>query len=259
MAASIEPIATRQVGDLRVQIWDSNMDLSTHAAGDLARIIVDSIAVRGYASIVIATGNSQLIFMDALRRRDDIVWDRVYVFHMDEYLSLPEEHPASFRHYIHRHLTDVVQPHTFFGIMADALDVDAELQRYTHLLAEYPLDATIMGIGENGHLAFNDPPADFYTDKRIQRVDLDEACRRQQFGEGHFPTLDAVPRRALSLTVPALLSAREVLVVVPEQRKAAAVKAALEGPISPNCPASILQRQPHARLYLDRESSSLLG
>ncbi len=258
MAASTEPIATRQVGDLRVMIFDSGADLGARAAGDLAPIIAESIAARGYASVIVATGNSQLQFMEALRGLDEIEWDKVYVFHMDEYPGLSEDHPASFRHYIRRNLTDVVQPRAFFGIHADASDVDGELRHYAELLKTYPPDVTVMGIGENGHLAFNDPPADFYTEKTIQRVSLDEACRRQQADEGHFPTLEDVPKQAFSLTIPALLAAREVLVVVPERRKAQAVKAALEGPVTPDCPASILQRQPHARLYLDRESASLL-
>src|SRR3954454_17253744 len=161
---------------------------------------------------------------------------------------MDESHPASFRRYIRDNLTDIVHPRAFFGIEGDAPDVDAELQRYAALLAQYPPDATVMGIGENGHLAFNDPPADFETDEVIRWVELDEACRLQQAGEGHFPTLDDVPSRALSLTIPALLRSRDVLVVVPERRKAPAVKAALEGPVTPNGPASILQRQPHARL-----------
>lgn len=258
MTASVQPITTLRVGELRVLVFDNAVALGARVAADLAPILTTSIAARGYASLVVATGNSQRTFMEALRRRDDIAWDKVYVFHMDEYMGLSREHPASFRHSIRQHLTDVVQPRAFFEVAADAADVNAELQRYTQLLAQYPLDATVMGIGENGHLAFNDPPADFSTDMTIHVVVLDEACRRQQVGEGHFPSLNAVPQRALSLTIPALLSAREVLVVVPERRKATAVRAALEGPISPDCPASILQRQSHARLYLDRASSSLL-
>ena len=259
MVSSPQPIATRQVDELRVLIFDNGADLGARAAADLAPILAESIAARGYASLVVATGNSQLQFMEALRARDDVAWNNVYVFHMDEYPGLGTDHPASFRRYIRQNLTDVVRPRAFFGIEADGSDLDAELHRYTDLLKQYPPDVTVMGIGENGHLAFNDPPADFHTAKTIQWVDLDEQCRRQQLGEGHFPTLEDVPKRALSLTIPALLAAREVLVIVPERRKAQAVKAALEGPVTPDCPASILQRQPHARLYLDRESSSLLA
>jgi glucosamine-6-phosphate deaminase len=141
----------------------------------------------------------------------------------------------------------------------EAPDVEAELARYAALLKQYPPDACVLGIGENGHLAFNDPPADFYTYAVIHVVTLDEKCRLQQVGEGHFAGLDDVPRQALSLTVPALLAAKRVLAVVPEARKAEAVKAAFEGPVTPQCPASILRTQPHVTVYLDTESAALLS
>src|SRR4051812_49226815 len=182
MITTTEPIATRRAEDLDVLIFDNGADLGARAAADLAPLIGAAIAARGYASIIVATGNSQLQFMAALRERNDIAWDRVYVFHMDEYPGMDENHPASFRRYIRENLTDIVHPRAFFGIVGDAADVDTELQRYTALLAQYPPDATVMGIGENGHLAFNDPPADFETDQVIRWVELDEACRRQQSG-----------------------------------------------------------------------------
>jgi glucosamine-6-phosphate deaminase len=241
-----------------VQIFDTPAALGARAAEDLASIIRESVALHGMASIVVATGNSQLEFMAALRRQEGVEWRKVLVFHMDEYLGMSEQHPASFRRYIREQLTDVVQPRSFFGIVGDSEDLPGELRRYTRLLKEYPPDACVMGIGENGHLAFNDPPADFSAADTIRVVWLDSACRMQQVHEGHFAALEQVPEKALSLTIPALLSARHLLVVVPERRKAAAVKTALEGPVTPDCPASILQLQSHARLYLDRESSSLL-
>ncbi len=253
-----QPAGSRRYGRLSVQVFDTAADLGTKAAEDLAAILRDAIARRGLASVVVATGNSQLEFMAAMRRRQDVEWGKVMVFHMDEYLGMSERHPASFRRYIRERLTDSVRPRVFFGIVGDTQDVAGELRRYTGLLKEYPPDGCVMGIGENGHLAFNDPPADFETSETIHVVQLDEACRRQQVGEGHFAGLDDVPTQALSLTVPALMSARRLLVVVPEGRKAEAVKAALEGPVTPLCPASMLQRQSHARLYLDRESASLL-
>jgi glucosamine-6-phosphate deaminase len=245
-------------GELEVRIYNNSDDLGAAAAADLAAILADSIAARGAASIILATGNSQLKFMEALRGRQDVAWNRVRIFHMDEYLGMAEDHPASFHRHLREHLIDHVDPLTFYGLAGDAPDVQAELRRYAGLLRQHPPDACVMGIGENGHLAFNDPPADFATREAIHLVNLDEACRRQQVGEGHFPTVDDVPTQALSLTVPALLAARHLLVVVPEERKAPAVRAALEGPVTPDCPASILQRQPHALLYLDWESSSLL-
>lgn len=255
---STDPVRREQYDLLEVRIYDSNTGLGHSAAADLAAILRQAIAARGVASIIVATGNSQLEFMRALRQRDDIEWGKVHLFHMDEYLGMSEEHPASFRRYLRQNLADHVQPLAFHGMDGDAPDAKAEMARYAGLLEQYPADAVVMGIGENGHLAFNDPPADFATKKTVHIVDLDEACRRQQLGEGWFPTLDDVPTQALSLTVPALLAPPRLLVVVPEERKAPAVRATLEGPITPDCPASILQRQPHAVLYLDEGSASLL-
>jgi glucosamine-6-phosphate deaminase len=253
-----QAIATRQYDALRAHIFEDGDALAARAVEDLAPILDASIAERGYASIVLATGNSQLRFMEHLRQRQGIAWSHVMVFHMDEYLGMPQEHPASFRRFIREQLVDVVCPRAFFGVRGDAPDVEAELQRYGELIERYPPAATVLGIGENGHLAFNDPPADFTTNRMIHIVELDEACRWQQVGEGHFATLEDVPRQALSLTIPALLTSRHVLAIVPERRKAVAVKTALEGPIAPECPASILRRQAHAQLYLDRESATLL-
>jgi glucosamine-6-phosphate deaminase len=248
----------RSYGQLQVYVFSDGADLAAKAAEDLASIIAGSVGKRGLASIIVATGNSQLQFMAALRQRSDIEWGKVVVLHMDEYLGMSERHPASFRRYIRHNLTDWVHPRDFFGIRGDARDVEAELRRYADLLRQYSPDGCVMGIGENGHLAFNDPPADFGTDAVIRVAELDAACRQQQVGEGHFAGVDRVPRRAITLTVPALLAASHLLIVAPELRKAAAVKAALEGPVAPACPASILRRQPHARLYLDSGSSSLL-
>ena len=248
----------RRYGEMPVRMYESSEELGRAAARDLARILTTSVAQRGEGAVILATGNSQLALMRTLRALPDIPWDRITVFHMDEYLGMSEEHPASFRRYIRAHLVDHVHPRAFEGIAGDTADVERELERYAALLEEHRPVATVLGIGENGHLAFNDPPADFSTDKVIHVVTLDEACRRQQTGEGHFPTLEDVPRQAISLTVPALLRPPHVLAVVPESRKAPAVQAALEGPVAPECPASILKTTPHAVLYLDRDSASLL-
>ncbi len=247
-----------QYDKMAVTIYDSNAALGAAAADDLAEILKQAIAERGEASIILATGNSQLSFMQALRASPGIAWDKVRVFHMDEYLGMSEEHPASFRHYIRQHLVDAVQPRAFYGIAGDAPDIDAELTRYTTLLDEHEPVACVLGIGENGHLAFNDPPADFTTHKMMHVVTLAESCRQQQANEGHFASPEDVPREALTLTVPALVKPAHVLAVVPEARKAPAVKAALEGPVTPACPASILRTLPHVKLYLDDESASLL-
>jgi len=259
MQSKAKPIRTKKYGKAQVETFDNGADLGAKAAQDLAQILKKTIAERGEASIIVATGNSQLQFMAALRQIPGIKWDKVRVFHMDEYVGMSDTHPASFRLYIRENLTDVVHPLAFYGVQGDAQDLDAELKRYTALLAQYPADVCVMGIGENGHLAFNDPPADFTTTETIHVVELDTKCRQQQVGEGHFPTIDDVPTHALSLTVPALIKPGHVLVVVPEQRKAVAVKAALEGPVTPECPASILQEQAQATIYLDPESSSLLA
>lgn len=242
MQTDHQPLRTTTYGRLPVSIFDNGAALGARAAADLSAIISESIAERGTASIIVATGNSQLEFMRALRTRRDVAWDRVLIFHMDEYLGMSEQHPASFRRYIRQNLCDVVQPRAFHGLQGDARDVAAELQRYAELLRQHPADACVMGIGENGHLAFNDPPADFETRELLHVVTLDEACRRQQVGEGHFASLDDVSTQALSLTIPALLAARHVLVVVHERRKAPAVRAALIGPITPHCPPRYCRR-----------------
>jgi glucosamine-6-phosphate deaminase len=247
-----------QFEKMRVAIYESMEALGKAAAADLAEIICRTILVRGQAAIILATGNSQLSFLNALRVKSGLAWDKVIVFQMDEYLGISVQHPASFRRFHREHLVDSVRPRTFYGIEGDAPDVEAEMARYTALLDQHQPVACVLGIGENGHLAFNDPPANFYTNKMIYVVTLAETTRQQQVHEGHFSTLDEVPRQAISLTVPALLKPPHVLAVVPEVRKAEAVKAALEGPVTPDCPASILRTLPHVRLYLDRDSASLL-
>ena len=173
-------------------------------------------------------------------------------------MGIPETHSASFRRFHHEHLVDAVAPLAFYGIQGDALSPDAEIDRYTHLLALYPPCACVLGIGENGHLAFNDPPADFETTATIHRVTLDEKSRQQQVGEGHFAKIEDVPQEALSLTVHELLKPAHVLAVVPEKRKARAVLAALEGPVMPECPASILRTRAKVTMYLDEESGMLI-
>ena len=240
-------------------VYDSNEEVGAAAAIELQRILAAALASRAEVSIILATGNSQLTFMRALRGLRSLAWDRIRVFHMDEYLGLPAEHPASFRRYLREHLVDAVRPRAFYGIAGDAPEPDREIDRYVGLLREHPPVACVLGIGENGHLAFNDPPADFQASRPMQVVTLAEAARRQQVGEGHFATLDDVPRRALTLTIPELLRPAHVLAVVPERRKAAAVQAALEGPRSPDCPASILRTRAHVKLFLDRDSAALLS
>ncbi len=247
-----------RVGEMQVAVYESNQALGQAAAGDFAAILREELRHHEEIAVIFATGNSQLAFLKALQNEAGIAWERVIVFHMDEYLGLPADHPASFRRFIREKITEVFHPRITYGIEGDNADVSGELARYDALLKQYVPAICVMGIGENGHLAFNDPPADFQTDKTIHLVTLDETCRRQQVGEGHFPNFDAVPKQALSLTVPALLQPRYVLVLAPESRKAKAVQAALEGPVTETCPASILRTQKQVKLYLDRESAALL-
>jgi glucosamine-6-phosphate deaminase len=249
----------RQYDEMEVGIFDSNAEAGRAAAHDLGEILRGTIGAQGEAAIIVATGNSQLSFMEALRREAGIAWDRVTIFHMDEYLGMPEEHPASFRRFIREKLAEPVGARRFYGIQGDAADINAEAERYSRLLVEHRPVACVLGIGENGHLAFNDPPAAFAATQTMMRVTLAETARRQQVGEGHFKTLAEVPTEALTLTIPALLAAPHVLGVVPEARKAEAVRRALEGPVTPDCPASILRTRSNVRLYLDRDSAAQLA
>jgi len=246
------------VDQIDVHVFESNQQLGQKVADDVAVHLSTIVEQRGKAAMILATGNSQLTFIAALPRLGDVPWDKVTLFHMDEYLGMSSEHPASFARFIREKVADLVHPAAFHPIRGDAIDINAELERYRRLLRESPPDICVMGIGENGHLAFNDPPANFETKEVIHVVNLDSRCRVQQVGEGHFATLDEVPSRAYSLTVPALLNVKYALVAVPELRKAEAVKAALRGPVTPQCPASILRTKPNVTLYLDQQSASLL-
>lgn len=247
-----------QVNRLNVAIFQSNEALGQAAAADFAAIVRRAVDEYGSASVILATGNSQLTFLQALRDREDVPWRQVTVFHMDEYLGIADMHSASFRRYIREHVTEVFQPLAVHGIQGDTPDIDGELRRYATLLDAHQPILCVMGIGENGHLAFNDPPADFHTDKTIHVVTLDATCRQQQVGEGHFASITDVPKQAISLTIPALLKPSHVMVLAPEARKARIVKEALYGPVTEDCPASLLQLQANATLYLDRDSASLL-
>ena len=248
------------VGELAVRVFDDVATLASDAAADGAQAIRDAIAARGAANVMLATGNSQLAFLAELVKCSDVEWSAVTAFHMDEYVGLPPTHSASFQLYMRERVAAQLPFKAFHYLQGDTGDAQAEADRYAALLRSHPLDLCCCGIGENGHLAFNDPPvADFDDPVAVKIVALDPASRRQQVAEGHFATIDVVPTHAISVTIPALVGARRVLAIVPEQRKAVAVRDALEGPISTTCPASYLRRQPHATLYLDGESASLLA
>jgi glucosamine-6-phosphate deaminase len=232
--------------------------LASTAADAAAGILRDAVSRNGVAHAMFATGNSQLAFVDALLSGPSVPWSEIVVFHMDEYVGVGPDHPAGFRHWIHDRIAVRAHPratHYLDGLAPPA----AECARYAALLADHPLDLCCLGIGENGHLAFNDPPvADFDDPLDVKVVTLDEGCRRQQVNEGHFPSDADVPAQAVTVTIPALLRARRVLAVVPDARKAEPVRAALEGPVTEACPASALQHTPHATVFLDPDSAALL-
>lgn len=242
---------------MKISVHPDAAALGAAAAADVAGAIGAAVQARGRARIIVATGASQFTFLDALVARRDVPWEHVEAFHLDEYLGLPISHPASFRRYLNERLFSRVQ-------VGSALLLDGEgdpqqvIAAASAAIASAPIDVCCCGIGENGHLAFNDPPADFETEQPYLVVNLDEACRRQQVGEGWFGSLDEVPAQALSMSVRQILKSREIFCMVPDERKAAAVQAALEGPVTPQVPASILQTHAQMRLYLDPASASRL-
>jgi glucosamine-6-phosphate deaminase len=242
---------------MNIQVFDTKLALGQAAASDAAEIVQQALAERDVAYLIAATGASQFEFLDALVVQD-IDWSKVVFFHLDEYVDLPETHPASFRRYLKERIIDRVHPRAFHLINGEAGDVVEECNRVGKLISQQQVDVAFVGIGENGHLAFNDPPADFETEKPYIVVDLNEECRKQQVGEGWFPTLNEVPRRAISMSIKQILKARNILCIVPDQRKAEAVRNCVELTVSPMRPASVLQTHSNVTLYLDRESSSRL-
>ncbi len=253
------PCKTFKADDLEVRIYDHSTDLA-HAAADAARQGLRQIlSEQESAAVILASANSQLEFLEALVAAGGPDWSRITCFHMDEYLGIDAYHAASFRKFLRGRVEQRIKPRAFHFLAGDCLEPLAECARYTELLMAQPIDLCCLGIGENGHVAFNDPPVADFTDSRtVKLVKLDHECRQQQVGEGHFPNLDAVPHYAFTLTIPALCSAKRMICMVPDQRKAQAVKATLQGPVSTTCPASILRQQPHCTLFLDRPAASML-
>ena len=242
-----------------VAIFENANAAGRAAAARASRILTNAVRDNGAARVIIATGNSQIPFITALREETAVPWKKITVFHMDEYVGISADHSASFRRWLRERVVEPFGPATMHYLNGEAEDIGDECRRYEALLKEAPIDLVCLGIGENGHIAFNDPPvADFNDPVFVKKVELDEACRRQQVGEGHFSSMDDVPTHALSLTVPALLYPDNLQVVVPEARKAEAVRQALRGPVSTDCPASILRTCFKARLFLDAEAASLL-
>jgi glucosamine-6-phosphate deaminase len=249
-----------RAGGAVVRIYPSGSALGQAAAASAATILRDAIAARGAARLIVGTGPSQNETLGALVRAPGIDWSRIEVFHMDEYVGMPSAHPASFRRWLREHVVDLVRPGRVHYLEGDAADLDAECLRYGGLLGASPIDISFLGFGENGHIAFNDPAvADFHDRAAVKRVRLDERCRRQQVGEGHFPGLASVPPEALTVTCPVLAGAAHLICSVPDLRKAEAVRNALEGPLSETCPASLVLTHPGCEIFLDTQSASLLN
>ncbi|MBT3359219.1 MAG: glucosamine-6-phosphate deaminase [Rhodospirillales bacterium] len=245
---------------MQVEVFDHTKQMAAAAAHAGAEALRTVIQRDGKAAVVFASAASQIEILDALLDAEGIDWSKVTAFHLDEYVGLPAEHPASFRKFLRdRVLARLPELAEFHFIEGDAPDVDTEARRVGKIIQGVSVAVGFIGIGENGHLAFNDPPADFDTDEPFLIVKLDEACRRQQIGEGWFPTLEDVPESAISMSIRRILKCRTLIITVPDARKAQAVRRAVEGAVGPMCPASILQNHADARLFLDEGSASLLG
>jgi glucosamine-6-phosphate deaminase len=242
---------------MQIKTYIDRKTMSRAAARQAADVLRSAIAANGRARMIAATGASQFDFLEALTASPDVDWQAVELFHLDEYVGLSIDHPASFRRYLLERLIDKTSIPRFHFLDAER-DADGAARTVGRELSAAPIDVAFVGIGENGHLAFNDPPADFDTDAPYLVVTLDEACRRQQVGEGWFPSLEAVPAQALSMSIRQIMKAKAIICVVPDARKAAAVKASLEGEIGPNVPASILRRHEDVTVYLDRDSAGQL-
>lgn len=242
---------------LKIQMSSSKEEAGKQTALWGAELIGNAIRDYGSANVVLATGASQLDMLHTLINQP-IEWSKVNCFHLDEYVGLPKDHKASFRKFLKERFADHVHPATFHYIDGEA-DPRRECARLNALISSARIDVAFIGIGENAHLAFNDPPADFDTTTPYIEVVLDEACRSQQVGEGWFNSLQEVPMKAISMSVQQILKSENILCLVPEKRKAMAVQRAVEGDITPTVPASILRTHPRTTLYLDPESSSMLN
>lgn len=244
---------------MRIEVFQTKEKLARAAALQAAHVIRQRIHDHDSAFVIVATGVSQFEFLDVLTTQQDVDWSKTSFFHLDEYIGLSETHPASFRKYLKERIVDRIHPREFYFIRGDYFDPSKECQRVGKLISQQIIDVAFVGIGENGHLAFNDPPADFETEAPFLVVELDERCRRQQLREGWFPSLDAVPTQAISMSVRQILKARKILCIVPEERKAEAVRVCLEEEVSPNFPASILRHHDDTTMFLDEGSKSLLS
>jgi glucosamine-6-phosphate deaminase len=251
----VQPINKFVKDKLKVQVYQTESDLGQAAADFTASRLQSVISEKGSANLILATGASQFSFLEALIPKN-LDWKKITVFHLDEYIGISDQHPASFRRYLKERILDIVSPGKVYLINGDAQNLEEEMMTYENLLKTHPVDFACIGIGENGHIAFNDPPvADFNDPLWVKDVELDEACRKQQMGEGWFPTMDDVPRKAVTLTVTAIMNCRTISCVVPGERKAKAVYDTLNAAISEVCPATILRNHPDTTLFLDVSSA----
>ncbi|BAY10446.1 glucosamine-6-phosphate deaminase [Calothrix sp. NIES-2098] len=248
-----------RVDKLTVQIYNTEADMAQDVAEITQQYLQQLLQQQESAAILLATGNSQLKFLDALIALGGIDWSRIILFHLDEYLGISGDHSASFRRYLRERVEQRVHPQQFHYIEGDTLQPLAECDRYTKLLEAQPIDLCCLGVGENGHLAFNDPyVADFQDPYKVKIVKLDSVNRKQQVNTGHFPNLESVPQYAFTVTLPLICAAKKIICLAPEKRKANAVKDILQGSINTKFPASILRKQAQATLFLDTNSASLL-
>ncbi|HMJ70289.1 MAG TPA: glucosamine-6-phosphate deaminase [Cyclobacteriaceae bacterium] len=241
---------------MKLIIKDSKEECGTEAALLGMELINRAIAKKGFANVIFATGAAQFEMLRSLVTLP-IDWKSVNGFHLDEYINIPINHKASFRKFLKERLVDLAHPGNFYYINGEE-DPAQECKRLGELITKHPVDVAFVGIGENSHLAFNDPPADFETDTPYIQVTLDEACRKQQMGEGWFASFDEVPKKAISMSIKQILKSENIIAVVPEQRKAKAVQLTIESEIGPTVPASAMRRHANTTLFLDRDSSSLL-
>lgn len=245
---------------MKTNIAETKQDMGRSAAEHGAGLIRDAIAARRSANIIVATGASQFEMLQALAKQPNVRWDKVTAFHLDEYVGMPITHAASFRKYLwERFVSKLPLPLAAFHYVNAETDPEGECARLSELIKNHPIDVAFIGIGENSHVAFNDPPADFDTEQSYIVVDLDEACRKQQLGEGWFPTLVDVPMRAISMSVKQIMKSERIVCTVPDQRKAEAVKNSVQGPVTNQVPASILQKHGETALFLDKAAASLLA
>ncbi len=244
---------------MKIEVCDNSKEMARFAADIACETLKTVIRNKGSATFISATGSAQFEFLEILSADRTIDWQKTTMFHLDEYVGISEEHPASFRKYLQERLVDKVHPGRAFLIEGNASDPEIEIKRLSDLISKHTIDIAFIGIGENSHVAFNDPPADFNTGEQFKIVELDEKCRQQQVNEGWFETIESVPKRAITMTVKQILMAKKIVCIVPGIRKAEAVKNCFKDEkISPMFPASILKKHPNTIVFLDKESASLL-